>query len=160
MSKKSSFKVTIKSNGHSCYIGLPEKLAIQFIEAGNKRVICNVDDRYEFHCAILKSKHIGYYIMTGKKTLKAGDLKQGQKIEVALFPDHTKYQSEIPPELLEVLNSDFEGYEKFHKLTLGKQRSIIYMVSGLKSPDKRIERALKIVENIKMGFTKREELLG
>lgn len=97
--------------------------------------------------------------MLGKKTLKAIQLEPDQKVVIELIPDNTKYQAVIPEALEEVLKSDFEAYEKFHALTLGKQRSIIYMVTGVKSQDKQIERALKIMENIKMGITNNRELL-
>ncbi len=153
-------KLLIKKSSHACYINIPEDVATKFIDEGNKRVICNIDDRFEFHCAILRSKSTGYYIMMGKKILKNGNLAKGQEIEVNLFPDTTQYQSEIPEELEEVLKSDFEGYEKFHQLTPGKQRSIIYLVTAVKSPNKRIERALKIIENIKIGITANKELLN
>lgn len=152
-------KTTIFKSGGTCYIQLPEDLAKRFISTGNKRVICNIDERFEFHCAILRSQAIGYYIMMGKKNLKKGNLSEGQKIEVSLLPDTTKYQAEIPEELEEVLKSDFEGSEIFHQLTPGKQRSIIYIVTAVKSTDKRIERALKILENIKMGITSNRNLL-
>jgi uncharacterized protein YdeI (YjbR/CyaY-like superfamily) len=41
----------------------------------------------------------------------------------------------------------------FEDLTDGNKRGLIYVVSSVKSSDKRIERALKIVEKLKIGVT-------
>lgn len=59
----------------------------------------------------------------------------------------------MPEEFKEVLNSDQEADEIFHSLTEGNQRGLIYLVSQVKSSDKKIERALKIVARIKNGVT-------
>lgn len=150
---------TIQKNGSSCYIYLDNELALSFLDKGHKRVICTIDKSFEIHCAILRSNQLGYYIMLGKKTLKAGNLNAGQEIQFELKVDNTKYQSLIPDTLKEVLDSDFEAHEKFHKLSPGKQRSIIYLVTGVKSTDTQIERALKIMENIKIGITNNRDLL-
>ena len=145
--------------GNMAYIIIPDQAANRMIQAGHKRVICKIDQSFEFHCAIQRMRGEIYYIGMGKKILKKGNLVPGQEIEVELLPDLTKYQSEMPEELDEVLKSDFEGFEKFHQLTPGKQRTIIYLVTGVKSPDKRIERALKIIDNIKMGIINTRDLL-
>lgn len=143
-----------------CYIAIPEDIAKKQLDQGQKRVLCKINQHFDLHCAIQRSNTFGYYIGMGKKTLKNANLAQGEEIEIQLLPDTTKYQSEIPEELAEVLQSDLEGYKKFHQLTAGKQRSIIYLVSAVKSPDKRIERALKIIENIKIGITANRDLLS
>ncbi len=59
----------------------------------------------------------------------------------------------MPEELEEVLNIDLDAHTKFHSLTAGNQRSLIYLVTQVKSSEKRIERALKIAEKIKNGVT-------
>jgi len=153
-------KKIIEKHGGMSLITLPEDIAKKFLDDGHKRIICKIDNHFELHCAILRSNALGYYIMMGKKTLKSANVVAGQEIDVQLLPDDTKYQSKLPVELEEVLLSDFEGHEKFHQLTPGKQRSIIYLVTAVKSTDKRIERALKIIENIKMGITANRELLN
>ena len=98
--------------GNMAYIIIPDEVATQMIQAGNKRVICKIDQSFEFHCAIQRMKDGIYYIGMGKKILKKANLVPGQEIEVELLPDNTKYQSEMPEELDEVLKSDFEGFEK------------------------------------------------
>lgn len=60
---------------------------------------------------------------------------------------------EMPEVWLEVIESDHEAAEAFEKLTPGKKRSILHMVSSAKRMETQINRALKIAENIKMGVT-------
>ena len=67
--------------------------------------------------------------------------------------DNTDYQFAIPQELEEVLNTDDEANQIFNSLTEGNQRGLMYLVSQVKSVDKRIERALKISERLKNGIT-------
>jgi uncharacterized protein YdeI (YjbR/CyaY-like superfamily) len=59
----------------------------------------------------------------------------------------------MPEELKEVLDTDDEANKIFHTLTAGNQRGLIYLLSLVKSSDKKIERALKIAERIKLGIT-------
>jgi hypothetical protein len=66
---------------------------------------------------------------------------------------------EMPKELKEVLNTDMEADKVFHSLTAGNQRSLIYLISQVKSSDKRIERALKMAEQIKNGITSARAIL-
>jgi uncharacterized protein YdeI (YjbR/CyaY-like superfamily) len=59
----------------------------------------------------------------------------------------------MPEELKVVLEMDVEADKLFHKLTEGNQRGLMYLVTLVKSSDKRIERALLIAEKIKVGIT-------
>ena len=54
---------------------------------------------------------------------------------------------------MQVLDTDVEAHRIFHSLTAGNQRGLIYLVSQVKSGDKKVDRALKIVEKIKKGVT-------
>jgi uncharacterized protein YdeI (YjbR/CyaY-like superfamily) len=54
---------------------------------------------------------------------------------------------------MEVLASDPEADRVFHSLTEGNQRGLMYLVTQVKSSDKRIDRALKIADKIKQGIT-------
>ncbi len=145
--------------GYMSFAQIPEDIVDQIVSKGNRRVICKVNEDFEFHCAIQKMKGDIFYIGMSKSTLKKGNLHLGQALTLLLRSDTTKYQSAMPEELEEVLKSDFEGNEKFQQLTPGKQRSIIYLVSSVKSTDKKIERALKVIENLKIGITNPREFL-
>ncbi len=70
-------------------------------------------------------------------------------IDVVLEPDTSTFGMEVPEELEELLKQDPEGEARFLKLSPGKQRNIIYFVSGVKSSQLRIDRALKLINNLK-----------
>jgi uncharacterized protein YdeI (YjbR/CyaY-like superfamily) len=61
--------------------------------------------------------------------------------------------------LSEVLDTDPKANEVFHSLTEGNQRGLMYLVTQVKSSEKRIERALKIAEKIKAGITSPRNIL-
>jgi hypothetical protein len=140
------------SNGMR-YIMLDKKTITAITKGGNKRAICKLNEAVEFHCALMPKKEGGYFVIIGSTICKKLKLKEGSKISATFIIDKTDYQFDMPEELKEVLNSDKEGNKLFHALTEGNQRGLIYLVTQIKSVDKRIERALKIMERIKNGIT-------
>jgi hypothetical protein len=140
------------SNGMR-YIMLDKKTIAAITKGGNKRAICKLNEAVEFHCALMPKKEGGYFVIIGSTVCKKLKLKEGSKISATFIIDKTDYQFDMPEELKEVLNSDKEGNKLFHALTEGNQRGLIYLVTQIKSVDKRIERALKIMERIKNGTT-------
>jgi Bacteriocin-protection, YdeI or OmpD-Associated/Domain of unknown function (DUF1905) len=135
------------------YIMLEEKTVLELTKNKNKRAICKINNELEFHCGIMPKKEGGYFINIGLTICKKLNLSEGSKITASFSIDKTEYQFEMPEELKEVLNTDFEADKIFHSLTEGNQRGLIYLISQVKSSDKKIERALKIVEKLKNGIT-------
>jgi hypothetical protein len=135
------------------YILLDKKTVATITKEGNKRAVCKLNRTLEFHCAIMPKKEGGYFINIGSTICKKLKLKEGVKVSATFLIDKTDYQFEMPEELKEVLSSDKLGSKLFHALTEGNQRGLIYLVSQVKSVDKRIERALKIIERMKNGIT-------
>jgi uncharacterized protein YdeI (YjbR/CyaY-like superfamily) len=60
---------------------------------------------------------------------------------------------------MEVLKTDTEAESIFKGLTDGNKRGLIYLVTQVKSIDKRIERSLKIAERLKLGIKSPREIL-
>lgn len=89
------------------------------------------------------------YIMLSKARLKTLGLKKGDWIRFTLKPDKSKYGMDFPPELKEVLKQDPEANRRFLALTRGKQRNIIFYVLSTKNPDLRIDRSIRMLENLK-----------
>lgn len=135
------------------YIMLEEKTVLELTQNKNKRAICKINNELEFHCGIMPKKEGGYFINIGLTICKKLNLSEGSKITASFSIDKTEYQFEMPEELKEVLNTDFEADKIFHSLTEGNQRGLIYLICQVKSSDKKIERALKIVEKLKNGIT-------
>lgn len=134
------------------YIEIENVLAENFLKQGIRRLICRTD-KITFHCAIQTQKNGPRYIVIGAKLLKTLGLRLGQKLKAQLSADTSEYKFEMPQELKEVLATDPTADKLFHSLTEGNQRSLMALVLQVKSSQKRIERALKISENLKRGHT-------
>jgi hypothetical protein len=101
------------------------------------------------HNAFLSKADGIKYIKLNKETKKEKDLKVGDKIEVVIKEDKSKYGMPLAPEMGELLSQDIEGEQLFHKLTPGKIRSLLYKINGYKTSDKRIETSIIILEHLK-----------
>lgn len=101
----------------------------------------------------MPKKGDGYFVNIGQAICKKLKIKEGSTVTAALSVDSSEYQFEMPEELEEVLNTDEEANQIFNSLTAGNQRGLIYLVMQVKSPDKKIERALKIAARLKSGIT-------
>lgn len=135
------------------YLMPDAKIVDSFIQAGNKRAICILNNEVEFHCGFMPKKDDGYFISINKAICKKLNLKEGAQVTATFYPDNSVYQFKMPEELNEVLNLDADANQIFQTLTKGNQRGLIYLVAQVKSIDKRIERALKIAERLKAGIT-------
>jgi uncharacterized protein YdeI (YjbR/CyaY-like superfamily) len=102
------------------------------------------------HYILLDKKHLQHY-----RSLKT----KGSRVTATFSEDDSAYQFEVPEEFQEVLSSDPEAEKIFHSLTMGNQRGLIYLVTQVKSVDKRIERSLKIADRIKHGMTSPKTVL-
>ena len=135
------------------YIMLDKKTVAALTKDNNKRAICRLNNQLEYHCAIMPKKEGGHFINIGLTICKKLKITKGSKVSATFFVDKTEYQFEMPEELKEVLDTDQEANKIFHSLTEGNRRGLIYLVTQVKSSDKKIERALKIVERLKSGET-------
>ena len=142
------------------YILLNAKTAASLTRHNNKRVICTLNKQVQFHCAIMPKKEGGSYINIGKAICTKLKLKVGSIVTATFKEDKTEYQFEMPEELKEVLATDDKANKIFHTLTPGNQRGLIYIVTMVKSSNKRIERALTIAEKIKNGVTSPKLMLS
>jgi Bacteriocin-protection, YdeI or OmpD-Associated/Domain of unknown function (DUF1905) len=134
------------------YIMLDAKTVKAITKNGNKRAICLLNGLESIHCAIMPKKEGGHYINIGAAVCKKLKIKVGAIVTAKFTIDQSTYQFEMPEEFAEVLAADPEANQVFHALTEGNQRGLIYLVSKLKSIDKRIDKALAIAEKIKRGI--------
>lgn len=71
------------------------------------------------------------------------------EISIELVRDNSEFGMDVPIEFSEVLNQDPEANARFNDLTKGTQRAVIYLINQLKSSDKRIEKSVFLLENLK-----------
>lgn len=122
----------------------------QFVTEGNdRRVICTLNDKQEFQCALMPKGDGNFFINVNKKLRDALKLAIGSQVSVLLKKDESEYGLPMPEELKELLLQDEEGDKLFHELTIGKQRTLLYIVGSVKDTGKRISRALAIINHLK-----------
>lgn len=140
------------------YLEIPDSIAETIISGGNKRLLIKIGD-YQIHSALIKSKNGFFMVTIGAVHLKKLKLKENDSFEAMISHDDSEFQFEFPKKLEEVLKLDPEASEIFFSLSKGNQRSLIYLIVQVKSTDKRIERALKMAEALKMGISSAREIL-
>ena len=86
-------------------------------------------------------------------------LKAGDFITATFYIDNSDFQFESPKEFMEVLKTDQKADNIFKTLTEGNKRGLIYLVTQVKSIDKRIGRSLKIAERLKLRVKSPREIL-
>ena len=148
----------VKTSYNSHYIPIPLDIAEKALTQFGKRVFCTINGQKSIHCAIQRHRDIGYYLTIGKSTKAKINVESGAEIILHIQQDTSKYQAEMPEELLATIETDPESEAIFSQLTPGFQRSIIHYVDSAKRIDTRVDRALKILNRLKMGITDRKEL--
>lgn len=146
-------KYTLQNTGgHMHYITLADKTVQQLTTGGNKRVLCTINKTVTLHAAILRTKEGMCYIMVSSKYLKQLKIKAGSTVDAVIKKDHSELQFNVPEEFTEVFATDLAAEKIFASLTDGNKRGLIALVNMVKSTDKKIERALRIAEKLKIGI--------
>ncbi len=114
-----------------------------------RRVLCSIDGTGAFPCALMPIKGGDFCISLSKDRMKQLGLKAGQNVVVHLTADTSKYGMPMPAEFQEILDQDIDGNRLFHAITIGKQRSILYMLGKIADVDRRIHIGLIIIEHLK-----------
>lgn len=141
------FRLDSKVYGH--YVEVPHDIADDFHDKKIKRIMANFNKTVEVHCSINSSKDGFKFINLNKDLQKQLRVKPGDSILVSIREDTSKYGMHIPPEFEELLIQDIEGEKHFHRLTPGKQRTLIHMTAQAKSSDIRLRKAITILDYLK-----------
>lgn len=120
----------------------------QLSSEDHKRVICVVNGAVCMNSALMPYGE-GSYIMVNKAIREKLGLKEGDEVTLELEKDTSEYGMPMPESLQVMLDQDELGSKHFHALTPGKQRSLIYIVSKVKSIDKQINKSLAILDHLK-----------
>lgn len=126
---------------------VPTEIATQFIEGDNRRVICTIMHDHQMNCALMATKEY-WFILINKSIRSKYGINTGDKIAVQLEKDRSEYGMEMPEEMLVVMDQDESGTQYFKSLTMGKQRSLLYIVNKVKNSDSRINKALAIMDHL------------
>lgn len=132
------------------YLDVPPA-AVKKLKSDTKgRWLCTVNDKLQFPCGIMPLAKGHAFIMLSKKRMKELGVSLHDKVNVEMIPDESEFGMPVPEELDELFAQDEEGYRRFCNLSPGKQRNIIHFVSSVKNSQSRIDRALKLINNLKL----------
>ena len=130
------------------HIKVPTEIVAYYKDQEVTRFVCKLNDSISIHAAFMPEGDGKYFININKEVRKKLGLELGDRVKVNISADTSKYGIYTSPEFIEVLNSDPDGEVLFHRLTPGKQRSLIYLASKPKSSDKRIEKSIIILNHL------------
>lgn len=140
------------SNNYLTLVHVPSEIAEAFKSEGVKRVVaCLISDvgEHQYQCGLLPVGAGKTGVMINKAIRTKLGIFEGARLRVRLSKDESEYGLEMPEELAELMRQDEEGDRLFHELTDGKRRSLIYLVSSVKNSERRIERAITVIEHLK-----------
>ncbi|MCE2742869.1 MAG: YdeI/OmpD-associated family protein [Fluviicola sp.] len=150
------------------YIEVPVEIISQLngkFEKGklNHRVVITINNQLNWQGGIVAlGDGIGYITLSTAR-MKQLSVHLNETVNVSLILDTSKYGFDVPEELEELLKQDIEGNRRFELLKPGMQRYIIYYIIQVKSSEKRLDRALLLINNLKLTIEGKEEfktLLG
>lgn len=130
------------------YIPVSKEQGDQFVDGDNRRILCSINGHTSYQCALMHMDG-GYYILVNNQIRKKIGVDEGDAISVTIEKDHSEFGHEVPESFQEILAQDDEGRAYFEALTMGKQRSLIYIVKKVKNVDSQISKGLAIMHHLK-----------
>ena len=130
------------------HITVPAKIVVKVGGIGT-RLMCSINGNKAFHAGMVALGGGAAYITVNKERMKKYGVEKGDVVEAIIELDNSKYGMEVPEELEALLEQDDEGARRLEMLSPGKQRYIIHYVSQVKSSQKKIDRAIMLINNLK-----------
>ena len=137
-----------ESDAWSYYLEIPNEIGHPFIVGNDRRIKCTIGDEPPIPGALMPKGEI-YTIYIKKDFMRRNGLEEGDKVQILIEKESSKYGIPIPESFEVLLDQDVEGSRKFHKLTPGKQRSLIHIVSKVKNVDSQLPKGLAIMHHLK-----------
>ena len=131
------------------HVEVPAAVVKKLTQPSSRRVVCNLNNAIEYQCALLPFGDGKFVISVNKSFRDKLGLKFGDRVLISLRKDESEYGLPMPEELKELLMQDKDGGKRFHALTPGKQRTLLYIIGKGKDSDLRIARSLIIVNHLK-----------
>lgn len=135
------------------HIPIPIDIANQMMDEQHRRVLIWIKNEGPYHMALMKSKEY-WYVLVNQELRKNLELNEEINFPIKIARDHSEFGHDVPEELQVLLDQDEEGNFHFRKLTPGKQRSLIYLVTTVKNPDSRMKKSLAIIHHLKVAHGK------
>lgn len=136
-----------KRKGGYFFLTISAETVNQFENKRHSRLICKLENNLSFQCGL---NHLGdgnFFIILSTKNLETVGKKLGEKIKFELTIDPNPLGVDIPEVLQSIIEQDQRLKEKFEKLTLGKQRNLIYQMNKIKNIDLQIKKSIELINN-------------
>jgi len=146
---KSKLEFVDSSLGWHCFIQVPDKITKNLIVEKDRRVVCVINEKIKLQAALMPSKEGFHYILLNAVNRKKLKVEPGDSVDVVLTKDQSEYGIGTPEFFKEFCDQDPEGSEHFHALTMGLQRSLLYLISKPKSENKQLEKAWIVFDYLK-----------
>jgi hypothetical protein len=151
--KKGAFRfsaVLEKSSNRlwGAHFRVPAQL-VEKVRTSDRRVVCTLNGLVEFQCALLPQRGGVHVISVNKKVRDTLRLTIGTKVAVMLRKDESEYGLPVPEEMAELLRQDRHGSLLFHRLTRGRQRTLLYIIGSVKDPERRVVRSIAVLSHLK-----------
>jgi hypothetical protein len=129
----------------------------------NQRFEITVNDEVTWKAGSVSLGNQTAYITISKARMKQLSVDRGDSVTITLKKDTSKYGMDVPEEFEELLNQDEYAKKRFESLSMGLQRAVIYVVAQLKSSQRRIDKSVFLMENLKkapVGKETMRDILG
>lgn len=146
------FETTLnEADGQVWYAALhiPAIKAKPLVGLNDNRVICRINNKLSFQCALMPAGNGDFFINTNKEIRKKLQLSVGDRVQVTLQTDDSEYGMAVPEELTTAWELDDDANTIFHSLTKGKQRSLIHSLGKIKSAETRLKKTLVMLDYLK-----------
>jgi hypothetical protein len=137
-------------NHWNYHIPVSEEIANQMMDEKHRRVLVWIKGSGPYHMALMKSKEY-WYILVNQDLRTRFNLDGEKSFPVRIERDHSEFGHDVPEELQVLLDQDDAGNDYFRKLTPGKQRSLVYIVTTVKNSDSRMRKSLAIIHHLKLA---------
>ena len=138
-----------ENNLWNYHIKVPPLIVDEIKKLNATRFLVSLGNGKAFHASLMPAGEDVYFIKINQELRQKHSLRVSSEIQVLITQDDSRYGIPISEEMEELLLQDPEGDMYFHKLTPGKQRSLLYLVNKVKSPALRIKKSLIIIEHLK-----------
>jgi len=134
-----------------CVVPIPNEISQPIVEAHGKRIVCQINGKIAYQCALMPDGNGGYFVLLNKDNRKKLGVDIGDEIELSIQPDESKYGLPMPEEFEEFLLQDPELDRLFHDLTPGKQRALLHQIGSPKRAETRMKKAVVVAEYLKVN---------
>jgi len=115
----------------------------------NQRFVITINRQVKWRGGTVSLGNKTAYITFSKQRMKEANVQPEDIVQVTLEKDTSKFGFDVPEEFTSALDLDPEAKRRFENLRMGFQRNIIYIIIQYKTSEKRIEKSLFFLENLK-----------